>query len=39
MGYFVIPVGETVVSEFYVYPLGYFLPLRFEWILYLSAFQ
>ena len=36
---FVIPVGETVVSEHYVYPLGYFLALRFELTLYLSANQ
>ena len=35
--YFVIPVGETVVSEPYVYPLGYFLALRFELTLYSSA--
>ena len=36
---FVIPVEETVVSEPYVYPLGYFFALRFELTLYLSANQ
>ena len=36
---FVIAVGETVVSKPYVYPLGYFLALRFELTLYLSANQ
>ena len=36
---FVIPVGETVVSEPYVYPLGYVLALRFELTLSLFANQ
>ena len=36
---FVIPVGETVVFEPYVYLLGYFLALRFELTLSLSANQ
>ena len=36
---FVIPIGETVVSEPYVYLLGYFLALRVELTLYLSANQ
>ena len=36
---FVILVGKTVVYEPYVYPLGYFLALRFELILSLSANQ
>ena len=36
---FVIPVVETLVSEPYVYPLQYFLALRFELTLYLSANQ
>ena len=36
---FVIPVGETVVSGPYVYPLGYVLALRFVLTLYLSAKQ
>ena len=38
-GYYVLPVGKTVVSESYVYPLGYFLALGFELFLYLSVFQ
>ena len=37
--FFVIPVGETVVSEPYVYLLGHFLALRFELTLYLTANQ